>query len=136
VPLPDRFQGRSLAPLLEGKTNKHRDQVVVEYGHNDEACIRTARWKLVYERGRDTRDDGYDPAGDPPGPKLRLFDLENDPEEMTNVAGRPENGAVVSDLTDKLVKHLAATTRRPDRIPRSFDPLVLLDFLVQPDDIQ
>jgi hypothetical protein len=54
---------------------------------------------------------------------------------MTNVVQRPENRAVVSDLTDKLVKHLVATTRRPERIPRSFDPLVLLDFLVQPDDV-
>jgi choline-sulfatase len=132
---PERFQGRSLVPLLEGKADKHREYVMIEYGHNDEACIRTDKWKLVYERGRDTRDDGYDPAGDPPGPKLRLFDLTNDPDEMTNVVQRPENRAVVSDLTDKLVKHLVATTRRPERIPRSFDPLVLLDFLVQPDDV-
>jgi arylsulfatase A-like enzyme len=133
---PDRLQGRSLLPLLEGKSERHRDHVVIEYGHNDEACIRTEKWKLVYERGVDTRDDGYDPAGDPPGPKLRLFDLESDPEEMTSVAERPENRAVVSDLTDKLVKHLAATARRPERIPRSFDPRELLDHLSQPDDVR
>jgi choline-sulfatase len=135
VKKPDRFQGQSLVPLLEGKTDKHREHVMIEYGHNDEACIRTDKWKLVYERGQDTRDDGYDPAGDPPGPKLRLFDLASDPDEMTNVAQRPENRAVVSDLTDKLVKHLVATTRRPERIPKSFDPLALLDFLTQPDDV-
>ena len=123
-------------PLLEGKTEKHRDHVVIEYGHNDEACIRTEKWKLVYERGARTRDDGYDPAGDPPGAKLRLFDLEADPEEMTDVAGRPENRAVVTDLTDKLIKQLAATARRPERIPRSFEPMVLLDFLAQPDDVR
>ena len=133
---PDRLQGRSLLPLLEGKSERHRDHVVIEYGHNDEACIRTEKWKLVYERGVDTRDDGYDPGGDPPGPKLRLFDLESDPEEMTSVAERPENRAVVSDLTDKLVKHLAATARRPERIPRSFDPRELLDHLSQPDDVR
>ena len=136
VKKPNRFQGRSLVPLLDGKADKHREYVLIEYGHNDEVCLRTEKWKLVYERGQDTRDDGYDPAGDPPGPKLRLFDLTSDPDEMTNVAQRPENRAVVSDLTDKLVKHLVATTRRPERIPRSFDPLALLDSLTQPDDIR
>ncbi len=131
----DRMQGQSLLPLLKGESGKHRDHVVIEYGHNDEACIRTEKWKLIFERGKDTRDDGYDPAGDPPGPKLRLYDLQSDPREMTNVLTRPENRGVARDLADKLVKHLVATARRPERIPRSFDPRELLDFLVQPDDV-
>ena len=105
------LQGRSLLPLLEAKTTKHRDQVVVEYAQNEEVMIRDDDWKLVYERGVQRRTDGYD-TGRPLVPhQFRLYDLYADAAEMHNVAADPANAATVKRLTDLLVEHLV--THRP-----------------------
>jgi hypothetical protein len=54
------LQGKSLLPLIDAKTTKHRDYVVVEYAPNEEVMIRDRDWKLVFERGIERRSDGYD----------------------------------------------------------------------------
>ena len=135
VKIPENVQGKSLARLLKGETAKHRDAVFIEYAQNDEACIRTDRWKLIYERGKRKRTDGYDPGRPLPGPTLRLYDLESDPNEMKNLANAPEHEKLVHELTGRLVAHLKQTARQGDQIPKADDPLELLDYLVQPRDV-
>ena len=66
---------------------------------------------------------------------IRLFDLENDPAEMHNVADRPENAERVRQMLAQLAEHLKSTAREPEFIPRTDDPVELLDFCVQTDDI-
>jgi choline-sulfatase len=136
VECPAAVQGRSLVPLLRDARGGHRDYVVVEYAPNDEAVIRDERWKLVYQRGRRRRDDGYDPGTPLAGPSLRLYDELHDPQELTNLAARPEHAETVARLRDQLVAHLKATARQPERIPATDDPLALLEHLVQPRDIE
>ena len=129
------LQGRSLLPLLEGKTTKHREQVIVEYAPNDEVMIRDNDWKLVYERGAQRRTDGYD-TGRPLVPhQFRLYDLFADPGEMHNVVDDPANAATVKRLTDLLVEHLAKTARQPELVPTTADPLAVLDYCVQSHDV-
>jgi len=133
VTLP--LQGRSLLPLLRGMTTKHRDHVIVEYAPNEEVMIRDKDWKLIYERGVERRTDGYD-TGRPLVPnKFRLYDMFSDPGEMKNVADDPAHAAVVKRMTDLLVDHLAKTSRLPELIPTSTDPLTVLEFGVQSHDV-
>jgi choline-sulfatase len=136
VPQPQTMQGKSLASLLEGKTDRHRDEVYIEYSENEEAALRTERWKFIYTTGKRERQDGYTTGRPLPGRTLRLFDLEHDSDEMTNVAGRPENAALVADFTRKLADHLRRTARRPEQIPRTEDLLEQIDALLKPDDVQ
>ena len=133
---PKSVQGRTLVPLLEGKTDTHRDQVFVEYAWADEVMVRDDRWKLVYIRGQRRRSDGYDPGENHPlpGSTLMLFDTQNDPGEFTNLAKRPEHRERVADYVSLLVEHLKKTSRVPDRIPKTDDPMVILDYCVQPHD--
>ena len=51
VDVPANVQGRSLAPLLRGEAECHRDHVISEYADNAEAMVRTDRWKLIHWRG-------------------------------------------------------------------------------------
>ncbi len=132
VPRTAGLQGRSLVPLLEGKATTHREHVVVEYAPNDEAMIRDEHWKLVYERGTQRRTDGYDTGRPLTAQRFRLYDLRVDPQEMTNVADRLAHAETVRRLTDRLIKHLTATAREKELIPRDADRVTLLDFLVQP----
>lgn len=129
------LQGKSLIELLNGKTTRHRDHVVVEYAQNDEVMIRDESWKLVYERGARRRTDGYD-TGRPLVPnQFRLFDLHQDPHEMTNVVADEKNADVVKRLTDLLVDHLCKTARQPELVPSGTDALTILDYCVQPHDV-
>ena len=134
---PKAVQGRSLVPLLEGKTDVHRQQVFVEYAWADECMVRDDRWKLVYIRGQRRRPDGYDPGDDYPlpGPTLRLFDTVNDPGELTNLASRPKHQERVARYLSLLVEHLKKTSRLPDQIPKTEDPMAILDYCAQPHDL-
>jgi choline-sulfatase len=136
VERPPTMQGRSLVGVLDGKTQRHRDEVFIEYSENEEAAIRTEKWKFVYTTGKRERQDGYATGRPLPGRIIRLFDLERDPEEMTNVAERPENASVVTGFTRQLADHLRRTARRPEQISSASDVYEQIDFGLKPRDIR
>src|SRR5262249_51527247 len=121
IGLPQAVQGRSLVPLLAGQTDRHRQEVFIEYSENEEAAVRTEKCKLVYATGKRERQDGYATGLPLSGRTIRLFDLENDPEEMTNVAQRPEHAPLLAELKRALANHLRRTARRPEHILRGDD---------------
>lgn len=131
----ETVQGRSLVPVLTGASDKHREHVVVEYSENEEAMIRTDRWKLVYITGNRLREDGYIPAQPKTTPTVALYDMRNDPEELTNLAESPEHAALVRELLATLAEHMKATSRLPERVPDSADPAVVLAHCLQPRDV-
>jgi hypothetical protein len=63
-----------------------------------------------------------------------LFDTRNDPGEFTNLAQQPEQQQRVAHYVSLLVDHLKKTSRLPDRIPNTNDPMAILDYCVQPHD--
>jgi choline-sulfatase len=136
VAIRPQIQGKSLIPVLEGRTARHRDEIFIEYSENEEAAVRTGRWKFIYTTGRRERQDGYATGRALPGRTIRLFDLENDPEELTNVASRPENAALVAEFTRKLADHLRRTARRPEHTLQTDDLTAAIDFALKPRDVR
>ena len=99
VKTPSFMQGRSFAPLLEGNTPADwRDAMYYRYfmhkaHHNVYAHygVRTDRYKLIYY------------YLDDPGPReWELFDLQEDPAELSSVYGDPAYAGVVADLKQRL----------------------------------
>ena len=135
VKVPENVQGRSFVPLLEGKTKTHRNEVFIEYAPNEEAAVRDEHWKLIFERGKRRRADGYDTGLPLPGRTIRLYDLEHDAAEMHNVAARPENAERVRQMLRDLADHMRSTAREPALVPQSDDPLEVLDYCVQSHDL-
>lgn len=133
--VPANVQGRSLVPLLTGKAKAHRTQVFIEYSENEEAYIRTDRWKFIYSTGQRMREDGYATGRPLPGRTIQLFDLEKDPEELTNLAQRPEHAQSVTAFTAQLADHLKRTARQPELIPQTNDPHAILEHCLQPRDL-
>lgn len=78
------LDGHSIAPLLEGRTDDWSDTVYSEYMGEGAAgpclMVRRGRYKYVYSDGEP------DQPADPP----ELFDLEADPDELDNLAGRSD----------------------------------------------
>ena len=100
-PLPG-MEGRSFATLLHGRTDAHRDAVVIDRisleRHTTEPVIRlkmlvTQRWKLVH----------YGPQW--PG---ELYDLANDPHEFENLWADPAHVRKRQELTDQLLSEIIA----------------------------
>ncbi len=103
LPVPDSMQGRSLVPLLQGKTPADwRTSIYYRYyhdpGHHNTAAhlgVRTATHKLIYYWKKDTYE---------------LFDLTNDPHEQHNLlysaeeANKPEVAAKFAELKAEIAR--------------------------------
>jgi arylsulfatase A-like enzyme len=136
VPMPATVPGKRLTPLLRGEVQKHREHVVVEYSENEEGMIRTERWKFIYCTGKRERQDGYATGRPLSGRTMRLYDEETDPDETTNLAGKPEHARLVADFTAQLAEHMKRTARQPELVPKSDDVHAVLEFCLQPRDVK
>ncbi len=94
---PPGLPGRSVRALAEGRSVKDwRDQVVVEgeFGR----MVRTARYKYsIYQSGRH---------------REQLIDMQADPGEMTNLAGKKQLATVLTDHRRRLAKWVKAVDDR------------------------
>jgi choline-sulfatase len=91
VPQPAGIRGRSLLPLINGDSNAAPPQVYCEC-HTEGNCtgsfmIRKGDWKYLY----------FSFYGN-----NHLFNLRDDPDELNNLAGRPETASVEHELYETL----------------------------------
>ncbi|HLJ16132.1 MAG TPA: sulfatase-like hydrolase/transferase [Bryobacteraceae bacterium] len=127
LPVPDRVQGRSFAPLVtsSGAGYTPREVVFSEniipevitggrlnmpfvpgkgvagIRHPDAKMVRSRRWKLNYY----------------PGYGAELYDLENDPGEEQNLIGNPAYTAAISDFKQAILDWMI-TADENDQIAR------------------
>ncbi len=125
--VPDGIQGRSFLPLLRVGGYQPREWIFA--GKNTTAtdakrCVRTAKYKYIrnYDPGPalmlstdleisfTRRDMGNDHVA--PRPEVELYDLEVDPPERRNLAGRPEFADAEKDLAYRL-RAVQEETRDP-----------------------
>jgi len=85
--LPERneLDGQSLAPLLANPAKEWNRPVVMTYGYKNHA-IQTERWRYIQYH------DGTN----------ELYDHDNDPNEWTNLANKPEYDTVIRELKASL----------------------------------
>jgi arylsulfatase A-like enzyme len=89
------MQGASLVPILEDPAAQVRDHVYIEDDFPDERVrfLPSRTRSLVTEEGRITR---YSTG------EVEVFDLEKDPDEMINLAARPQGRERREHLGDRL----------------------------------
>ena len=105
-----KLDGEDLSTIWNGTRDKLRDEVYLQYTKHQRS-VREERWKLIrYPQINHTQ----------------LFDLENDPNEMTNLAESKEHKAHVDRLMTKLQTwqtnwgdKLPLTSKTPK--PKAFD---------------
>ena len=126
LPVPKRVQGRSFAPLLDGKPYTPRREIFTELTYHDyydpRRAIRTETHKLIVNFT--TAPAFMDPSQcwrplsetKVPAnhavayhPHVELYDLAKDPWEQNDVADRPEYAAVRRQLLKRLRQHLIDT---------------------------
>ena len=130
LPTPPGMQGIDLEPLIRGKPGAAaHDFVSSEYLENEEAMVRSDRFKLIVGTGRRERQDGYQTGRPLPGPYQRLFDLVADPGETRDLGADPRLQAVKDDLLQKMYLRMVSTSAGPGPdpagpLPARDDPLV------------
>ena len=135
LPMPPDLHGRSLKGLALGEPGaRGRDVVVSEYLENEEAMARSGRYKLVVGTGARRRLDGYEAANPRPGPFERLYDLEADPEESTDLRGRLDLAPVAGDLRARLLDRLGTTRGPRAAVPPGLSPAEALRWCLVPQD--
>lgn len=100
--VPEGLDGRSLAPVIQRRSDSVRDTAFYAY-RDVQRAVRSGRWKLIrYPRIN----------------RSQLFDLQADPHEMRDLAGMPEQAERVEELTEAL---RIAQRRYGDTLPLSSD---------------
>jgi len=132
---PPGLHGQSLGPLTRGEPGASgRETVFSEYLENEEAMVRSERYKLVVGTGRRNRRDGYETGLPLPGPYERLYDLKFDPGETTDLADRPETTAVKADLMGRLHERLRTTRDGVEPVPPGLSPTEAIRWCLVPRD--
>jgi len=88
LPIPGTVEGKSLVPVLAGRTKGVRDSVFAAY-RNVQRMVRDERWKLIR----------YTVKGDV---RRQLFDLEADPWETRDLSGDAAHAATLARLAERL----------------------------------
>lgn len=135
LPAPPGLQGLDLDPMVRGEPGaRGRDAVFSEYPENEEAMVRTARFKLIVGTGRRLRQDGYQTGRPLPGPSLRLFDEEKDPDEARDLADDPEYRSVKEDLLRRMHRRLTTTREGREPVPAGLSQLEAIHWCLIPRD--
>jgi choline-sulfatase len=137
LPVPPGCQGIDLRHLLEGDPRaKGRDVVFSEYLENEEAMIRSPRYKLVVCSGRRLRQDGYRVAlpYPLPGPSMRLYDLVLDPAETRDLSGDPAHAAIKEELIGRMYERLVTTRGGLEPVPHGLSRLESIYWCLVPRD--
>lgn len=82
APIPDSLEGKSLAGVIQGRTDSVRDTIFLGY-KNLQRAVRRGRWKLLRY---------------PQINKSQLFDLRTDPHETKDLANDPAQAARIREL--------------------------------------
>ncbi len=99
---PSRLPGQSILPLLKGDSAHWRDKIFYEYYWEYDFPmtptmfgVRTDKFKYIrYQGVWDTNE---------------LYDLQNDPEEKTNLINKPEYADTIKKLAGDLYDWLETT---------------------------
>jgi choline-sulfatase len=136
VPRPPLLHGNDLRPaFLERSGAKPRDFVFSEYPENEEAMVRSDRYKLIVGTGRRRRKDRMESGKPLTGPYQRLFDLDRDPEENADLASDPRLESVRAELLAKMRERLESTWTDPEPIPSGLSTLETIHWCLKPRDL-
>jgi arylsulfatase A-like enzyme len=118
-PLKD-IHGKSLVPLLTGKTDKHREYVFSEFLPDNKVMIRTNKWKYIFSTGKNDLGMGYATGFGAAGITHRLYDIEGDPKETTNLSNKTEYQQIMQDLQVLLLEIFENTHPMAGKVPESW----------------
>jgi arylsulfatase A-like enzyme len=129
-------QGKSFYQLVTGAGASYREKEIVfaEYLEDNKAMVADHRWKYIFSTGKRDLGQGYATGSGPSGIIHRLYDLENDPGETTNLAYTPKHLDRVSRMKEVMIQRFLETHPYSDEIPHNLTTDGKLVWLCEPRD--
>ena len=93
--VPARLQGKDISPILDDPQAKVHDTVFSVAGSSKGLMLRDDRWVFI-QYGEDAKGG------------IELFDMQNDPKQLTNLASSLDHVSRVEKWKAKLTAKLAA----------------------------
>jgi arylsulfatase A-like enzyme len=109
LPSPENIDGKSLVPVITGKSGEVRTSLFTVY-RNTVRAVRTQEWKLIRYPKRDF---------------TQLFNLVNDPLEMNNLSGEESYRSRVEELL-KVMREWQGNFK--DTVPLTAAKILPLDY--------
>ncbi len=103
LPMPDEIDGKDISPVIEGRVGGVRTSLYTAY-RNTVRAIRKGEWKLIRYPERNY---------------TQLFNLHDDPLEITNLALKPEYHSKISELMNLLKDSHKTTNDTASLIPKA-----------------
>jgi len=116
LPPLESVQGRSMKYLFGLKNAAGNDYVLAEFPLDDMAMITDGKWKYIYTTGLYDLGQGYATGYGPTGTLHRLYDLQNDPEESSNIADFPGNETILKSLQEHMLNIFRETHPEASKI--------------------
>jgi len=104
LPVPGEMQGRSLLPLLQGKTEEWPEDVFIQISESHVGrAIRTRRWK--YSVIAPDKEAWFDICSEKYIEEC-LYDLDDDPHELHNLIGLGSHRNIADEMRDRLIRRI------------------------------
>ncbi len=114
VAVPGGLDGRSVMPLVRGRDTAWRDEIFIQISESQVGrALRTGRWKYGINA---PRKNGWKTPSSAAYVEQYLYDLEADPHELDNLAGRTGTRTAAAELRHRLVRRMAEAGESAPRI--------------------
>jgi len=132
VPPMETTQGNSLVPVLQQPDTSLNEYVFSEFLVDNKAMLRSKEWKYIYTTGKRDLGQGYATGFGPSGVVHRLYNMQQDPNEMTNVADKPENQEVMQKMQQEMLSLFKNTHPKANQLPEGLSIEEQLAWFCEP----
>ncbi len=132
VPSHEALQGESMVPLISGSAKNTGRVAFAEYLEDNKAMAATKNWKYVFTTGKRDLGLGYATGKGPSGVVHRLYNLQEDPGETTNLAYRNEYRHMVDSLQGVMLDWFMETHPDAGYVPSGLDTTGRLIWFCEP----
>lgn len=131
----DEVQGRSFFPLLTGEDYREKEFVFAEFLEDNKAMVANARWKYIFSTGKRDLGQGFATGLGAPGITHRLYNLQEDPGETTNLAYHEDTNDMVDSLQQVMLQHFMQTHPDANEVPDQLTTVGKLVWFCEPRDV-
>jgi arylsulfatase A-like enzyme len=130
----DDLHGYSLVPFYQDEEIEFRDIVFSEFLADNKAMVRTEKWKYIFTSGKHDLAQGYATGNPPAGIRHRLYDLEADPKETTDISSDPVNADILIELQEEMMGIFEETHPNAADLPEGLSVEEKLMWYCEPPD--
>ncbi|MDA3823741.1 MAG: sulfatase-like hydrolase/transferase [Bacteroidales bacterium] len=132
--MPD-VQGKSMMHLYNSRASEGNNYVFAEFLEDNKAMVTDGKWKYIFTRGLYDLGQGYETGEGPSGILHKLYDIQNDPYETTDVAKFPGNETILKSLQEQMLTIFMETHPFADELSDTLSVEEKLIWFCEPYDV-